>query len=100
MKLETFSYLPPLSREQVEKQVRFIIEKGLIPAIEYTYSPGPGETYWTMWDLPLFDVRDPEEVLKELDACREAHPGAYVKLIGYDARRQGQVVSFVVHRPS
>ena len=38
-------------------------------------------------------------MLAEIDACAPANPGAHIKLVGYDAVRQGQVVSFVVRRP-
>jgi ribulose-bisphosphate carboxylase small chain len=38
-------------------------------------------------------------VLAELEACRMAHPDAYIKINGYDPVRQGQVVSFVAFRP-
>jgi ribulose-bisphosphate carboxylase small chain len=52
-----------------------------------------------MWKLPLFDTGDPAVVLAELEACRQANPGAYIKVNGYDPARQGQVVSFVAARP-
>ena len=71
-----------------------------MPAIEYTTDPGPRNVYWSMWKLPLFDARTADEVLAEVDACAAAHPEAYVKLIGYDPKRQGQVASFVVRRPA
>jgi ribulose-bisphosphate carboxylase small chain len=40
-------------------------------------------------------------VLREVRACREAHPEHYVKLIAYDARRgrQTTALSFIVGRP-
>lgn len=99
MKLETFSYLPPMTREQVLKQIQDMLGRGLIPAIEYTDKPGPDQVYWTLWKLPLFGAKGAEEVLAEIEACKAANPGCYVKLNGYDSNRQGQVVSFVVYRP-
>jgi ribulose-bisphosphate carboxylase small chain len=98
-RLETFSYLPTFSEEETAAQVRHIVERGLVVAIEHTEAPDPRSPYWTLWKLPLFDVRDPELVLADLDACRREHPDSYVKVVGYDAGQQGQVVSFVVHRP-
>jgi ribulose-bisphosphate carboxylase small chain len=100
MRLETFSYLPRLSEEQVAAEVEHILQQGLVPAVEYTLEPGPRSVYWSMWGLPMFEVRSGEEVVAALAACAEANPGAFVKLIGYDPRRQGQVASFVVHRPT
>ena len=99
MKLGNFSYLPPLSREQVAKQVQFLLTRGLLPIIEYTRRPEPTDHYWSMWKLPLFDARGAEDVLAELAACHTAHPDAYVKLSGYERNRQTQAISFVVHRP-
>lgn len=100
MRLETFSYLPRLSDEQVARQVEHILRQGLVPAIEYTLEPGPRSVYWSMWGLPMFEVRSVEQVIAALAACAEANPGGFVKLIGYDPRRQGQVASFVVHQPT
>jgi ribulose-bisphosphate carboxylase small chain len=100
MKLETFSYLPQMSQEQVTRQIRWILARHLAVGIEFTSAPDPHDHYWTMWKLPLFDTDDPATVLAELDACRRANPGAYIKINGYDAARQGQVVSFVASQPA
>jgi ribulose-bisphosphate carboxylase small chain len=99
MRLETFSYLPELSSEQLTQQIRSILGRHLIVGIEYTDGPDPYDHYWTMWKLPLFDTDDPAAVLAELEACRQANPGAYIKVNGYDPVRQGQVVSFVAAQP-
>jgi ribulose-bisphosphate carboxylase small chain len=100
MRLETFSYLPALSSDQLERQVRAILDRGLVVGLEYTTAPDPRDHYWTMWNLPLFGLADPAAVLAELDACRQANPGAFIKVNGYDRTRQGQVVSFVASRPA
>ena len=99
MKAETFSYLPQLDRLQVAKQIQYLLTEGLIPAIEYVREPNPSDHYWSMWKLPLFDARAAEDVLAEIEACKTAHPDCFIKLIGYDRRRQTQPVSFVVHQP-
>jgi ribulose-bisphosphate carboxylase small chain len=99
MRLETFSYLPRLSDEEVGAQVRAILERGLVVAIEYTDDPNPYDHYWTLWKLPLFGVDDADVVLETIADCRSAHPRSYVRVNGYDPLRQGQVVAFVVHQP-
>jgi ribulose-bisphosphate carboxylase small chain len=57
-----------------------------------------------MWSQPYFDLlpEDYEVVLREVRACREAHPEHYVKLIAYDSRRgrQTTALSFIVGRPT
>jgi ribulose-bisphosphate carboxylase small chain len=100
MMLETFSYLPELSAEQLADQIRSAVARSLVIGIEYSRAPDPYDHYWTMWKLPLFDIDDADAVMAELESCRRAHPDAYIKINGYDAARQGQVVSFIVNRPS
>lgn len=99
MKLETFSYLPALMTQQILRQVHYLLRQGLVPAIEYVEMPAARDHYWTMWKLPLFEARAAEDVLAEIEACKTANPHSYIKLIGYDRRRQTQAVSFVVNRP-
>ncbi len=55
--------------------------------MEYTDDAHPRNSYWEMWAQPYFDLEpeDYEVVLREVRACREAHPEEYVKLIGYDS---------------
>jgi ribulose-bisphosphate carboxylase small chain len=99
MKLETFSYLPTLTTQQVLRQIHYLLQQGLVPAIEYVDKPTARDHYWTMWKLPLFEARAAEDVLAEVEACKAANSRSFIKLIGYDRRRQTQAVSFVVHRP-
>jgi ribulose-bisphosphate carboxylase small chain len=99
MRLETFSYLPELSDEEVSAQVRGMVDRGYTVGVEYTHDPDPYDHYWALWKLPLFSVRDPEDVLVALAECRAANPDAFVRVSGYDPIRQGQTAAFVVHRP-
>jgi ribulose-bisphosphate carboxylase small chain len=99
MKLETFSYLPELSADQIAGQIRSILGQGLVVGIEFSFAPDPRDHYWTLWKLPLFDIDDPAIVLAELAACRRANPAAYIKINGYDPVRQGQVASFIFATP-
>jgi ribulose-bisphosphate carboxylase small chain len=99
----TFSFLPDLTHEQIAAQVRYALEHGWAMSVEHTDDPHPRNAYWDMWGTPLFDlpVEQAEVVLREVRACREAHPNEYVKLIAYDASkgRQTTALSFIVHRP-
>ncbi len=99
MKLETFSYLPELTAEQLDRQISSILARNLVVGIEFSAAPDPRDHYWTMWKLPLWDTADTGAVLRELESCRQSHPDAYIKVNGYDPMRQGQVVSFVARRP-
>jgi ribulose-bisphosphate carboxylase small chain len=93
------TYLPPLDEAQVAKQINSLLDRRLIPAIEYARDPGPRDRYWSMWKLPLFEARDAADVQDEISACTSAHPGCFIKLIGYDRRRQTRAVSLMVHQP-
>jgi ribulose-bisphosphate carboxylase small chain len=97
----TFSFLPDLTDEQIERQVKYCIDKGWAVNIEYTDDPHPRNTYWEMWDLPMFDLKDPAGVMREIHACRNAYPNHYIRVSGFDATRGWETVrlSFIVNRP-
>ena len=99
----TFSFLPDFTDEQIGTQVRYALEHGWAMSVQYTDDPHPRNSYWEMWGLPLFDlgVEEIEIVLREVRACREAHPNHYVKLIAYDSSRgrQTTALGFIVGRP-
>ena len=83
----TFSFLPDLTDEQIEAQIQYALTHGWAMSVEYTDDPHPRNSYWEMWGLPMFDaarMTDVEIVLREVRACREAHPSHYIKLIAYD----------------
>ncbi|WJX75117.1 Rbcs-1p [Trifolium repens] len=110
-KFETLSYLPPLTREQLLKEVEYLLRKGWVPCLEFELEKGfvyrenhssPGYydgRYWTMWKLPMFGTTDASQVLKELDEVVKAYPSAFVRIIGFDNVRQVQCISFIAHTP-
>ncbi|WP_088320187.1 ribulose bisphosphate carboxylase small subunit [Kineosporia sp. R_H_3] len=97
-----FAYLPPLTDEEIAEQVSWAMDHGWPLSLEHTDDPHPRNTYWSMWDLPMFDVGDPTAVLTEVRRAREAFPDHYVRVNAYDARlgRQTTAMSFLVHRPA
>jgi ribulose-bisphosphate carboxylase small chain len=99
----TFSFLPDLTDEQLAEQIRYSLEHGWSMSVEHTDDPHPRNSYWEMWGLPVFDLQ-PEEVevvMRDVRACREAHPDAYIKLTAYDSSlgRQTTALSIMVNRP-
>jgi ribulose-bisphosphate carboxylase small chain len=98
----TFSYLPDLTDEEITKQIEYCLDNGWPLSVEFTDDPHPRNTYWEMWGLPMFDLRDPAGVLLEVNACRKANPDVYVRLTAYDASlgRQTTALSFIVQRPA
>jgi ribulose-bisphosphate carboxylase small chain len=97
----TFSFLPDLSDEQIAKQVDYALAQGWAVSLEYTDDPHPRNTYWEMWGMPMFDLKDAAGVLLELRECRKAHPDDYIKLNAFDSTRGFETMrlSFMVHRP-
>jgi len=117
---ETFSYLPPLTDDQIAKQVDYIVGNRWTPCLEFAEArqayvddvsnvrfggnSGPSvgyydNRYWTMWKLPMFGCTDPSQVLREISACSRALPEAYIRLVAFDAARQVQIAGFLVQRP-
>jgi ribulose-bisphosphate carboxylase small chain len=96
---ETFSYLPPLTDAQIARQIEYTLEQGFHPCIEFDEDPSPEHYYWTMWKLPLFNCRSPQEVLTEVQQCKSEFPNSYIRIVAFDNIRQCQVMSFIVHKP-
>ncbi|HTP19571.1 MAG TPA: ribulose bisphosphate carboxylase small subunit [Solirubrobacteraceae bacterium] len=100
----TFSFLPDLTDDQIGDQVRYALEREWAISVEFTDDPHPRNSYWEMWGLPMFDLthEDVGLVLREVRACRHAHPHHYIKIIAYDASygRQTTALSFIVNRPA
>jgi ribulose-bisphosphate carboxylase small chain len=110
--------LPALSDAEITKQVDYIVRNGWTPCLEFSapetayvasdsanrmgaVTPNYFDNrYWTMWKLPMFGCQDGAQVLKEVAACTKAFPGAYIRLVAFDATRQVQVAGFLVHRPT
>jgi ribulose-bisphosphate carboxylase small chain len=100
---ETLSYLPPLSDQQIARQIQYMLEQGFIPGVEFNSESTGNENskfYWTMWKLPLFNCTSTQDVLNEVRECRTEYPNSYIKVVGFDNIKQCQTVSFIVHKPT
>ena len=97
----TFSFLPDLTDQQIASQIDYCIMNGWSIGIEYTDDPHPRNSYWEMWDLPMFELRDPAAILVEVNACRKAFPNHYIKVNANNPVRGRETValSFIVNRP-
>lgn len=98
----TFSFLPEFSDEEVAAQVQYCIDNGWACAVEYTDDPHPRNSYWEMWDLPMFEVKDASGVVFEINKCIEAFPNHYIKFVAYDPRpnRATTALDLIVNRPA
>jgi ribulose-bisphosphate carboxylase small chain len=97
----TFSYLPDLTAEQIRSQVEYCLEKGWAVSIEYTDDPHPRNSYWEMYGIPMFDIKDAAGIVREINECRHTFPDRYIKVNGFDATRGQETLrlSFIVGRP-
>lgn len=97
-----FSFLPDLTDEQIIKQVSYAIDQGWAMNVEWTDDPHPRNSYWELWGLPLFDIKDPQTVLFELTSARKLCPEGYIRINAFDASygRESCVMSFIVNRPA
>ncbi|MEG4286225.1 ribulose bisphosphate carboxylase small subunit [Microcoleus sp. A006_D1] len=97
---ETLSYLPPLTDAQIAKQLQYILDQGYIPGVEFNETSAPEMRYWTLWKLPLFGARSVQEIMAEIQACRQENSQSYIRVMGFDNVKQCQVLSFIVHKPN
>jgi ribulose-bisphosphate carboxylase small chain len=99
----TFSYLPDLTDEQIEAQLRYALRNGWAIMVEHTDDPHPRNALWEMWAPPRFDLieDDISGVMSDIRAARGAWPHGYVKVVCYDRSlgRQTAALAFVVGRP-
>lgn len=98
----TFSFLPDLTDDQINRQVAYCQRNGWAVNIEFTDDPHPRNTYWEMWGQPMFDLKDAAAVMYELAECRKVHKGrAYIRLSAFDATAGWESVrlSFLTDRP-
>jgi ribulose-bisphosphate carboxylase small chain len=97
---ETLSYLPPLTDQQIAKEIQYMLEQGFIPAVEFEKDPRPNDHHWTLWKLPLFSASSPQEVLSEVRECKAQYSDCYIRVIGFDNIKQCQTMSFIVYKPN
>jgi ribulose-bisphosphate carboxylase small chain len=97
----TFSFLPDLTDEEIQTQVEYALSKGWAISVEFTDDPHPRNTYWEMWGLPMFDLKDSAAIMYEINACRQAYPNHYIKVNAFDSTKGWETIrlSFIVNRP-
>ena len=99
----TFSYLPDLTDEQIEAQIRYALAHGWAISVEHTDDPHPRNALWELWGTPQFDLTEEDSgiALAEVRTALEALPDRYVKVVCYDRSlgRQTTALSFIVGRP-
>jgi len=97
-----FSFLPDLNDEQIRAQIKYAIDHGWAVNVEYTDDPHPRNTYWEMFGMPMFDLKDPAGILMEINSCRKTFPNHYVRVTAFDATQGWETprMSYIVNRPA
>jgi len=97
----TFSFLPDLTDDQIRAQIEYCLQHGWAVSIEYTDDPHPRNTYWEMFGMPMFDIKDAAGILAALRDCRTTFPNQYIKMNAFDSTRgrESMRLSFIVGRP-
>ncbi|PZP57631.1 MAG: ribulose bisphosphate carboxylase small subunit, partial [Azospira oryzae] len=92
---------PDLTDAQIRKQIEYALKQGWAINVEFTDDPHPRNTYWEMWGIPMFDLRDPAGIMYEVNECRKAYPNHYIRVTAYDSTRGWETprLSFIVQRP-
>jgi len=96
-----FSFLPDLTDAQITAQIRYALKNGWAVNVEYTDDPHPRNTYWEVYGMPMFDLKDPAGILLEINNCRKTFPSHYVRVTAFDSTRGWETprMSFIVNRP-
>ncbi len=96
-----FSFLPPLTDEQITKQIKYALSKGWAISVEYTDDPHPRNTYWEMFGAPMFDLKDPAGILMEINNCRKTFPNHYIRVMAFSSVYgvESPTMSYIVNRP-
>jgi ribulose-bisphosphate carboxylase small chain len=97
----TFSFLPDLTDKEIQAQVDYALKNNWAVSVEYTDDPHPRNTYWDMWGMPMFDLKDAAGAMLEVNECRKTFPNHYIKVNAFDATQGFETMrmSFIVNRP-
>jgi len=96
-----FSFLPDLTDAQITAQIKYALKNGWSVSVEYTDDPHPRNTYWEMFGMPMFDLKDPAGILMEINNCRKTFPNHYIRVTAFDSTAgwESPRMSYIVNRP-
>ena len=96
-----FSFLPDLTDPQIRAQIEYCLRNNWAVSVEHTDDIHPRNTYWEMFGMPMFDLRDAAGAMSEINACRKTYPKHYIRVNAFDSTLGWETVrlSFMVNRP-
>ncbi len=66
-----FSFLPDLTDAQITAQIEYALSNDWAISVEYTDDPHPRNTYWEMFGMPMFDLKDAAGIMMEINELPE-----------------------------
>jgi ribulose-bisphosphate carboxylase small chain len=66
--------------------------------VEWTDDPHPRNSYWELWGLPLFDIKDPASVMFELKEARKTCASGYIRINAFQRSLRYRKLCYVIHR--
>ncbi len=93
-----FSFLPDLTDVQIAAQIKYALTNGWAVSVEYTDDPHPRNTYWEMFGMPMFDLKDPAGIMMEINNCRKTFPNHYIRVTAFNSSRGVESPYHVLHR--
>ncbi len=99
--VSSFTETVSASDEQTREQVHYCAKQGWALVIEHTKDPAPDNHFWERWGLPMLDPDDPDLVLFEIDACRQAFPQHHIRVNACESARGRALIrhTLLVHAP-
>ena len=96
-----FSYLAELTDAEISLQIQYGLDKGYAWSIEYSDDPHPRNTYWEMFGMPMFDLKDAAGIMMEINNCRKTFSDYYIRVTAFNSVRgvESPVMSYIVNRP-
>ena len=93
-----FSFLPDLTDAQITAQIEYALRNNFAISVEYTDDPHPRNTYWEMFGMPMFDLKDAAGIMMEINNCRKTFPGYYIRVTAFNSVRGVESPAMSYHR--
>lgn len=98
-RFETYSFLPPPSKEMIDAHIDRMLADGLVPLIEYNEDADYQHGFWHQWHLPKNTRATRGLIHQLLRQCVHAHPEKLVRLSGYNPEKRVSEICFIVRTP-
>jgi len=94
-------FLPPVSDENLVRQIHYCRLQQWRLQIEHTSDPRAKNIFWHGFGLTMMDDYQPADIVREINACKQAYPNHAIRLNGIAQIRGINHIKFslLVHNP-